>query len=78
MGFTLSQSGVELLIPGLAPGQRNRLIALARAGETLPWTEGDADLAKKHLVRKYLGIMDEEFAHLTGLGIAAAKRILRP
>lgn len=61
----------------LTAGQRNRLIALARAGNSLPWAEGDDELAGNHLVRRFSGIMGEEFAHLTGAGMAAAQRITR-
>lgn len=60
---------------GLTPGQRSRLVALARAGKSLPWAEGDDELAGKHLVRRFSGIMGERFAHLTGRGMAAARRI---
>lgn len=61
----------------LTPGQRNRLVSLARAGDSLPWADGDEELAKKLLVRKFRGVMNEEFAHLTGRGMAAAQGFAR-
>ena len=58
-------------------GQRNRLVALARAGGSLPWGRSDPALLEKRLVRKYSGSFGEEYADLTGRGVAEAQRILR-
>ena len=59
----------------LAPSQRNRLIALARAGRSLPWTEGDDALAKMRLLQRYREPFGEDMADLTSAGHAAAQRI---
>lgn len=61
----------------LTTGQRNRLIALARAGKSLPWGRSDDALEQKRLVRKYRGPLDGEFADLTNDGLAAAQAIAR-
>lgn len=60
----------------LTIGQQNRLVALARAGKSLPWGRSDNALAAKMLVRKYRGAFNEEYADLTGAGLAAAQRIM--
>lgn len=65
------------MIAELTAGQRNRLIALARAGMSLPWGRSDDALEQNRLVRKYRGPMDEEFADLTSAGIALAQAIAR-
>ncbi len=59
----------------LTTGQRNRLSALAKAGQSLPWGRSDPALAKMRLVRKYGGPMGEEYADLTSDGLAMAQRI---
>lgn len=61
----------------LTTGQRNRLIALARAGKSLPWGRSDNALKQRRLVRKYRGAFGEEYADLTNEGMAAAQRITR-
>ena len=61
----------------LTVGQRNRLVALARAGKSLPWGRSDDALERKRLVRKYRGPLDGEFADLTNAGLAAAQAIAR-
>lgn len=61
----------------LTTGQRNRLVALARAGTSLPWGRSDPALSKLRLVRKYGGPVGEEYADLTNDGLAAAQRIMR-
>lgn len=53
---------------GLTVGQRNRLIAIAQAGTSLPWGRSDDALEKLRLVRKYRGAMDDLFADLTDHG----------
>lgn len=58
----------------LTPGQRNRLVELARAGRSLPWTEGDDALARKRLLQRYREPFGEEYADLTSEGMAAAQR----
>ena len=59
----------------LTIGQRNRLLALAKAGKSLPWGRSDNALSAKMLVRKYRGAFNEEYADLTSDGHAAAQRI---
>jgi hypothetical protein len=61
----------------LTTGQRNRLIALARAGTSLPWGRSDPALERMRLVRKYRGPFDEEFADLTSAGLAIVQRMRR-
>lgn len=63
-----------MTVEGLTIGQRNRLIALARAGRSLPWAEGDDDLAKMRLVQRYREPFGEDLADLTSAGLAAAQR----
>lgn len=59
----------------LTNGQRARLVELARAGRSLPWGDEDPALAEKRLVHRYRDVLDDEFADLTGRGIAAAHAI---
>lgn len=61
----------------LTIGQRNRLVALARAGKSLPWGRSDNALEQKRLIRKYRGAFNEEYADLTSDGLATAQRIMR-
>lgn len=61
----------------LTTGQRNRLIALARAGKSLPWGRSDNALEVKKLVRKYRGPFDETFSDLTNEGMKIAHQIAR-
>lgn len=53
---------------GLTVGQRNRLIAIAKAGTSLAWGRSDDALEKLRLVRKYRGPLDDPFADLTDHG----------
>ena len=59
----------------LTTGQRNRLVALARAGTSLPWGRSDDALADRRLVRRYTDPFGGEFADLTNEGHASAQRI---
>lgn len=61
----------------LTPAQRDRLVALARAGRSLPWTEGDDALAKMRLLQRYREPFGEDLADLTSAGLAAAQKIAR-
>lgn len=63
------------MIDGLTGPQRARLVELARAGRSLPRGDEDPALAEKRLVRRYRDVLEEEFADLTGRGIAAAHAI---
>lgn len=58
----------------LTAGQRARLVELARAGRSLPWTEGDDALAKMRLVQRYREPFGEDHVDLTSAGMAAAQR----
>ncbi len=59
----------------LTPAQRARLVDLARAGRSLPWAEGDDDLAKMRLVQRYREPFGGDHADLTSAGLAIAQRI---
>lgn len=61
----------------LTVGQRNRLVALARAGKSLPWGRSDDALAAKKLVRKYRDPFDAPFSDLTSEGMKIAHQIAR-
>lgn len=53
---------------GLTVGQRNRLLAIAKAGTSLPWGRSDDALEKMRLVRRYRDAMDQPFADLADHG----------
>lgn len=57
--------------------QRRRLIALTKAGQSLPWNRTDDALEALHLVRRYSDVVDKLFADLTNNGIAVSQKILR-
>ena len=61
----------------LTTGQRNRLVAIARAGTSLKWGRSDDALLKKRLVRKYSDPFDQPFSDLTSDGLAVAQAIFR-
>lgn len=61
----------------LTTGQRNRLIALARAGKSLPWGRSDPALAKMRLVRKFSEPFGRDYADLTSEGLAAVQKMIR-
>lgn len=61
----------------LSTGQRNRLVAIARAGTSLKWGRSDNALLQKRLVRKYRDPFDEPFSDLTSDGFAVAQVIAR-
>lgn len=61
----------------LTVGQRNRLVKLARAGQSLRWGQSDDALEVKRLVRRYSGAVDGEFADLTGDGSVVAQWVAR-
>lgn len=59
----------------LTTGQRNRLVAIARAGTSLKWGRSEDALFKKRLVRKYRDPFGETFSDLTSDGLAVAQAI---
>ena len=56
--------------------QQRRLIALARAGQSLKWTRTDDALRRLGLVRLYTGPLDGEFAELTSRGMGEVQRLV--
>lgn len=61
----------------LSPAQQRRVIALARAGKSLPWTRSDDVLKRHDLIQRYTGPFGEAFAELKGRGEAVARALRR-
>lgn len=61
----------------LSGAQRRRLVELAGAGKSLPWTADDDDLASMFLIKRFAEPFGGAYADLTGKGMAVAQRSVR-
>lgn len=59
----------------LTGAQQRRLLALARAGQSLPWVRTDDALQERRLLQRYTDPLDKAFAEINGRGQAVARAL---
>lgn len=59
----------------LTGAQQRRLLALARAGTSLPWTRTDPALQERFLVQRYTDPFDKAYAEISSRGEAVARAL---